>query len=261
MILIEKLTRVFGRGTPNEVRALREVSLGIDAGEFVVVIGTNGSGKSTLLNGIAGGFQPDSGRISLNGIDVTRMTGHQRARHIGRVFQNPFSGTAPTMTIAENLRLASLRGIPKRLSIGLDNREMARLRERTAELGMGLENRLETPIGLLSGGQRQALTLLMATLRQPDILLLDEHTAALDPRSAEQVMLLTERMVREHRLTTLMVTHDMQEAVGHGSRLLMMHEGTVELDLSGDEKKRLTPAILMETFAELRTMRSNGDRT
>ncbi|MEP7217981.1 MAG: ATP-binding cassette domain-containing protein, partial [Bacteroidota bacterium] len=162
MILIEKLTRVFGRGTPNEVRALREVSLGIGAGEFVVVIGTNGSGKSTLLNGIAGGFQPDSGRISLNGIDVTRMTGHRRARHIGRVFQNPFSGTAPTMTIAENLRLASLRGIPKRLSIGLDNREMARLRERTAELGMGLENRLETPIGLLSGGQRQALTLLMA---------------------------------------------------------------------------------------------------
>ncbi|MDB5034488.1 MAG: transporter-related protein [Chlorobi bacterium] len=254
MILIEKLTKIFGRGTPNEVRALREVSLGIDAGEFVVVIGTNGSGKSTLLNAIAGGFPPDSGRISLNGRDVTRMTDHQRARHIGRVFQNPFSGTAPTMTIAENLRLASLRGIPKRLSIGLDNGEMARLKERSAELGMGLETRLETPIGLLSGGERQALTLLMATLRRPDILLLDEHTAALDPRSAEQVMRLTERIVREHHLTTLMVTHDMEEAVHHGSRLLMMHEGTVALDLRAEAKAGLTPAILLGKFAELRIM-------
>lgn len=254
MITIEHCTKTFGTGTPAAVRALNDVSLRMAAHEFIVVIGTNGSGKSTLLNLIAGAIAPDAGRIVIDGTDVTRMEAYQRARFIGRVFQNPFSGTAPTMTVAENLRLAGLRGDRKRASIGLDRKEMERLRERARELGMGLEERIDTPIGLLSGGERQALTLLMATLREPKILLLDEHTAALDPRSAGQVMAITNAIITRHHLTALMVTHDMAEAVGHGSRLIMMHQGRVHLDLAGEEKMKLTPEALLARFAELRQL-------
>jgi len=254
MITIDNLSITFGRGTPNQVRALDDLSLAIAAHEFVIVIGTNGSGKSTLMNAIAGSIVPESGRIHIDGHDLTRTPSHRRARYIGRVFQNPFSGTAPTMTIAENLRLAALRGEPKRFSIGLSAAETKRLHERCAELGMGLENRLDTPIGLLSGGERQALTLLMATLREPRILLLDEHTAALDPRSAEQVLALTERMVARHALTTLMVTHDMEEAVRFGSRLVMMHAGRVAMDVSGDTKRDLTPPMLFDRFRAMKEL-------
>ncbi len=251
MIAIDAVSKLFGKGTSSEVRALDAVSLSIAAHEFVIVIGTNGSGKSTLLNAIAGSFPPDTGRILIDDLDVTRLPNHERARFIGRVFQNPFSGTAPHMTIAENLRLAALRGTRKGLTVGLNRSSRRELQDRCAELGMGLEHRMETPIGLLSGGQRQALTLLMATLREPRILLLDEHTAALDPKSAEQVLRLTETLVMKHRLTTLMVTHDMQEAVRFGSRLLMMHQGMVVSDRSGAEKCSVTEQELISSFVSL----------
>ncbi len=252
MIGIQHCWKTFGAGTPVEVRALHDLSLTIAAQEFIVVIGTNGSGKSTLLNTIAGTVLPDAGRVTIQGIDVTSMENHRRAGFIGRVFQNPFSGTAPSMTIAENLRLAQLRGATKGLRIGLSQDRLEMFRERSAELGMGLENRLETPIGLLSGGQRQALTLLMATLREPAILLLDEHTAALDPRSAEQVMMLTNRIIERHRLTALMVTHDMVEAARFGSRLIMMHMGEIVLDITGDRKREASPQLLLQHFTALR---------
>jgi putative ABC transport system ATP-binding protein len=252
MIELDSITTTFGRGTLNEVRALDRLSLRVPEGEALAIIGSNGSGKSTLLNAIAGNYPIDSGSIVIDGTDVTRMGPHRRAAYIGRVFQNPFSGTAPNMTIAENLRLAALRGLPKRLKVGLDGQEIARLRARAAELGLGLEDRLETPIGLLSGGQRQALTLLMATLRQPRVLLLDEHTSALDPKSAEQIVALTVRIVAEDRLTALMVTHDMEEAVGFGDRLIMMHAGRIAMDISGSGKSELTPAHLLEKFTEVR---------
>jgi putative ABC transport system ATP-binding protein len=258
MITIEHCTKIFGAGTPNHVRALDDVSLEIATHEFIIVIGTNGSGKSTLLNAIAGTIFPDAGRITIDGVDVTRMDAHRRARFIGRVFQNPFSGTAPTMTVGENLRLASLRGARKGLRLGLGRDELGRIRERASELGMGLEDRIDTPMGLLSGGQRQALTLLMATLREPRILLLDEHTAALDPKSAEQVMELTNAIIARHKLTALMVTHDMAEAVGYGSRLVMMHAGTIHVDYSGDAKQSLTPEMLLERFADLRRVPAVG---
>lgn len=252
MIRIDRLSKCFSRGTPDQVVALDDVSLDIGEGEFVVVIGSNGSGKSTLLNALAGSIRPDEGRIIIDDRDVTHLEEYRRAGFIGRVFQNPFSGTAPTMTIAENLRLADLRGLPKRIAIGLKSSEKERLRTRVAALGMDLENRLDAPIGLLSGGQRQALTLLMATLRRPRILLLDEHTAALDPKSAEQVMRLTEETVTDHRLTTLMVTHDMDQAARFGSRLIMMHQGRIAFDVSGEEKQEVTAEILLAKFTEVR---------
>ena len=260
MIHIDNCSVTFGRGTPNQVQALDRVSFEVAAREFVVMIGTNGSGKSTLMNVIAGGVSPDDGRIFIDGDDVTPLPGHRRARYIGRVFQNPFSGTAPTMTIAENLRLASLRGEPKRLRIGLGGRTMAVLRERCAELGMGLENRLDTPIGLLSGGERQALTLLMATLREPRVLLLDEHTAALDPRSAEAVLSLTDRIIARHELTALMVTHDMEEAARFGTRLVMMHQGSIVMDIAGEEKRGLSAADVLTRFGETREKRMQNSK-
>lgn len=249
MIEITNCTKTFGEGTPNMVVALANVTLTIPDGQFLVVIGANGSGKSTLLNGIAGAFIPDTGSITLDGVDVTHQPAYRRARHIGRVFQNPFAGTAPTMTVAENLRLAALRGLPKRPLLGLHRTFRNQLRNRVADLEMGLENRMDTPIGLLSGGQRQALTLLMATFRPPAILLLDEHTAALDPGSAATVMELTERLVKEKRLTTLMVTHDMEQAIAVGDRLMMMERGAVAMDIQQAEKSHLTVAGLLARFA------------
>jgi putative ABC transport system ATP-binding protein len=251
MISIESVVKTYGNGETGAVRALNAVTLKIETHEFVVIIGTNGSGKSTLLNAIAGTVIVDGGRIHIGETDVTGLPAHDRARYIGRVFQNPFTGTAPHMTIAENLCLASLRGVRKGLRTGLTRKTRQMLRDRCAEIGMGLEDRMETPIGLLSGGQRQALTLLMATLREPDILLLDEHTAALDPASARNVLSLTTAIVARQKLTTIMVTHDMAEAAGFGTRLLMMDRGHIVRDVTGTDKERLSEHDLLQSFLSL----------
>src|SRR5436309_7975406 len=252
MLQLRELQKTFFGGTLNEVRALRGVSLQIEEGSFVTVIGTNGSGKSTLLNAVAGSFFVDRGAIAIAGRDVTRWPEHRRAAMIGRVFQNPFSGTAPTMTVAENLALAARRGLGRGLGSLLPARMQKELRDRVATLNMQLETRMHNPIGTLSGGQRQALTLLMATWRRPELLLLDEHTAALDPKSADQIVRLTDRIVSQHRLTTLMVTHSMQQAATLGDRLIMMHRGKVIHDIRGVEKKRVRASELLERFEELR---------
>ena len=252
MLELSNISKTFHAGTPNEVRALKEVSLSIEEGSFVIVIGTNGSGKSTLLNAVAGTFDPDEGSIHLSGRDVTRWPEFKRARLIGRVFQNPFSGTAPNMSIAENLAMAARRGKARGLGWALKPSRMAEFRQRIQPLGMGLESRLDNSIGSLSGGQRQALTLLMATWLRPRLLLLDEHTAALDPKSAEQVIRLTREVVARDRLTTLMVTHSMQQAAGMGDRLIMMNKGEIIRDFRGREKQRLQPADLLAIFEEVR---------
>lgn len=252
MLEISNLYKTFNAGTINEVKALQDVSLTIPDGSFVCVLGTNGSGKSTLLNAVAGNFIPDSGTITLNNRNITRWPEHKRARQIGRVFQNPFSGTAPAMTIAENLSLAAKRGKKRGLGWGLPAPVLRELRTRVMNLNMGLEDRLNSPIGKLSGGQRQALTLLMASWLKPDLLLLDEHTAALDPKTGSKVIELTDRIVTESHLTTLMVTHSMQQAVHFGDRIIMMHQGRIRFDFSGEEKKRLKVTDLLALFDEIR---------
>jgi putative ABC transport system ATP-binding protein len=252
VLTLERITKTFHAGTPNEVRALRGVSLSMAAGSFVVVIGTNGSGKSTLLNAVAGSFPVDGGTITLDGRDITRWPEHRRAALIGRVFQNPFSGTAPSMTIEENLVLAARRGLGRGLGWALRAGRRDELRDRVRQLNMGLEDRLGNPIGTLSGGQRQALTLLMATWLRPTLLLLDEHTAALDPKSADQVIRLSEDIVAAHRLTTMMVTHSMAQAANLGDRLIMMQRGEVLHDFTGAEKRRLRTDDLLARFEEVR---------
>jgi len=252
MLEISSIRKIFNPGTPNEVRALQGVDLTITEGSFVIVIGTNGSGKSTLLNAVAGSFLVDSGTIRLAGNNVTRWPEHRRATFIGRVFQNPFSGTAPHMSIAENLTLAAKRGHRRGLGWALKSHFASTMRERISRLGMGLENRLDNAIGSLSGGQRQALTLLMATWLKPKLLLLDEHTAALDPKSADQVIRLSEEIIARDQLTTLMVTHSMQQAVNLGDRLLMMHRGRIIDDLQGAEKRRLRVDDLLARFEDVR---------
>ena len=252
MLQLRDLRKTFFQGTPNEVRALRGVSLQIDEGSFVIVIGTNGSGKSTLLNAVAGSFIVDRGAISIAGRDITRWPEHRRAAMIGRVFQNPFSGTAPSMTVAENLALAARRGQARGLGRLLPARIQNELRDRVATLNMQLETRMHNPIGTLSGGQRQALTLLMATWRRPDLLLLDEHTAALDPKSADQIVRLTEQIVSEHKLTTLMVTHSMQQAAALGDRIVMMNQGTVHADYTGTHRRHVRAEDLIRRFDEIR---------
>ncbi|MBI3782310.1 MAG: ATP-binding cassette domain-containing protein [Deltaproteobacteria bacterium] len=252
MLEARAIAKTFHGGTANEVRALRGVDLELEAGSFVIVIGMNGSGKSTLLNAVAGTFFVDSGTIRLAGHDVTGWPEHKRARFIGRVFQNPFSGTAADMSIAENLALAARRGKVRGLSWALPRRFRGTLQECVRSLGMGLEDRLDNAIGSLSGGQRQALTLLMATWVKPELLLLDEHTAALDPKSAEQVIRLSEEVIARDRLTTLMVTHSMQQATALGDRLIMMYQGRVLHDFRGAEKQRLRPEDLLARFEEVR---------
>jgi len=252
MLELQGLRQTFNPGTVNEVRALQGVDLTLDEGSFVVVLGTNGSGKSTLLNAVAGSFFVDEGRIRLDGHDVTRWPEHRRASLIGRVFQNPFSGTAPGMSIAENFALAARRGRPRGLGWALAPDLMGPLRDRVAGLRMGLEDRLDNAIGSLSGGQRQALTLLMATWLRPRLLLLDEHTAALDPKSADQVITLSDEVIRRDGLTTLMVTHSMAQAVAYGDRIIMMHRGRVVHDFRGAEKRRLRPEDLIDRFDEIR---------
>lgn len=252
MLELRDLHKTFNAGTVNEMRSLQGVSLTLEEGSFVMVLGTNGSGKSTLLNAVAGSFMVDSGSIRLDGHDMTRWPEHKRARYIGRVFQNPFSGTAANLSIAENLALAARRGLPRGLGFALGSSQRESMREVVAALGMGLEDRLDNIIGSLSGGQRQAITLLMATLVKPRLLMLDEHTAALDPKSADQVIRITDRVVTRDRLTTLMVTHSMAQAVSLGDRLIMMHRGRIIADLSGAEKRRLRPDDLLARFEDVR---------
>jgi putative tryptophan/tyrosine transport system ATP-binding protein len=252
MLEVRQIRKVFNPGTPNEVRALQAVDLILQDHSFMVIIGTNGSGKTTLLNMVAGTFFPDSGSIHLEGQDITRWPEYRRAKLIGRVFQNPFSGTAPQMSIAENLALAARRGLARGMGWALNRKVSSDFRERVRQLNLGLEDRLDNPIGTLSGGQRQALTLLMATWLKPKLLLLDEHTAALDPKSADQVISLTDEIVEREKLTTLMVTHSMHQAVNLGERLIMMNRGEIIQDFQGAEKNRLRVDDLLTRFEEVR---------
>ena len=252
MLEAQGLAKTFNPQTPNEVKALNGVDLSITEGSWVVVVGTNGSGKSSLLNAIAGTFFVDTGEIHLDGQDLTRRAEHQRAKFIGRVFQNPFSGTAANMSIEENFALAARRGMSRGLTWALHTEFRESLKERVQRLNLGLEDRLSNTIGSLSGGQRQALTMLMATWVRPKLLLLDEHTAALDPKSADQVIRLTEDIVSRDKLTTLMVTHSMQQAASLGDRLVMMHRGQIIHDLRGAEKGRARVDDLLARFEEVR---------
>ncbi|HIT31106.1 MAG TPA: ATP-binding cassette domain-containing protein [Candidatus Scatomorpha stercoravium] len=249
MLELNNVSKTFNPGTINAKTALRGLNLKLNDGDFVTVIGGNGAGKSTMLNAIAGVFDIDGGSIVIDGEDITRRSEHKRAAFIGRVFQDPMMGTAPTMTIEENLALAARRGRRRTLAWGIRKAERSEFRDRLASLGLGLEDRMTTRAGLLSGGQRQALTLLMASLVKPRLLLLDEHTAALDPATAGRVLELSDEIVSEDHLTTLMVTHNMRDAIEHGNRLIMMNEGRIVLDIAGEEKKRLTVDSLLAKFS------------
>jgi putative ABC transport system ATP-binding protein len=248
MITLEGIEVTFGRGTALETKALRGVSLAIEAGQFVTVIGSNGAGKSTLLGVLSGDVTPDEGSIVIDGRDVTRLPAHRRAELVARVFQDPKAGTCEGLTIEENMALGAARGSVRGLKIALTSTRRQQFRDSLAELGLGLENRLGDPVGLLSGGQRQAVSLLMAALSPMKILLLDEHTAALDPRTAELVLDLTEKIVQRHRLTTLMVTHSMRQALDHGTRTLMLHEGKVAFDVAGEARAGLGVPDLLRLF-------------
>ena len=250
MLDITDVRKTFNVKTVNERIALDGISLHLEAEDFVTVIGGNGAGKSTLLNAIAGVWPVDSGSIVIDSRDITGMPEHKRVIVLGRVFQDPMMGTAATMQIEENLALAARRGDSRTLKTGITREERAAYRDQLAQLGLGLEDRMTAKVGLLSGGQRQALTLLMATLKKPKLLLLDEHTAALDPRTAAKVLELSEKIIRENHLMTLMVTHNMKDAIRYGNRLIMMNEGRIILDISGEEKKQLTIERLMEAFAK-----------
>lgn len=248
MLEIRNISKTFNKGTVNEKKALSGLSLTLEDGDFVTVIGGNGAGKSTLLNAIAGTWFVDRGKIILDGEDLTRIPEYKRASFLGRVFQDPMKGTAPDMEIAENLSIAARRGKKRRLVRGIRKGERSEYRELLSQLELGLEDRLSTKVGTLSGGQRQALTLLMASLNKPKLLLLDEHTAALDPKTAAKVLELTDKIVTKDNLTTLMITHNMRDAIKHGNRLIMMHEGKVAVDIRGEEKKNLTIEQLLELF-------------
>lgn len=249
MLDVNNISKTFNPGTINEKKALDGLDLHIKDGEFVTVIGGNGAGKSTLLNAVAGVWPVDSGSIILGGENITGLPEHKRAKFIGRVFQDPMMGTAPDMWLEENLALAMRRGERRTLRWEITNAEREMYREQLKSLGLGLEDRLKVKVGLLSGGQRQALTLLMATLRKPRLLLLDEHTAALDPATAAKVLDLSDSLIAENGLTALMITHNMSDAIRHGNRLIMMNAGRIILDISGEDKKRLTKKDLLEQFA------------
>lgn len=251
MLTLTNVTKIFNRGTVNEKVALRGLSLHLNKGDFVTVIGGNGAGKSTMLNMISGAYLPDSGSIVLDGNDISRLPEHARAKYLGRVFQDPMMGTAADMQIDENLAMAKRRGENRTLAWGIAHGERKEYREALASLGLGLESRLSDKVGLLSGGQRQAITLLMATLKEPDLLLLDEHTAALDPKTAAKVLELTNEFVTRSGLTTLMVTHNMKDALRMGNRLIMMNEGRVVFDVAGEEKDALKVADLLQKFEEV----------
>lgn len=260
MLEIKGIYKTFNPGTVNEKRALNGLSLNLNDGDFVTVIGGNGAGKSTLLNAVAGVWPVDEGSILIDGANVARLAEHKRAKYIGRVFQDPMMGTAATMQIEENLALAARRGQRRGLKSGIAKAERERYREILKTLDLGLEDRLTSKVGLLSGGQRQALTLLMATLRKPKLLLLDEHTAALDPKTAAKVLDTTEKIVTRDSLTTLMITHNMKDAIAHGNRLIMMYDGRIVLDISGQEKKALTVEHLLEQFSRASGAEFANDR-
>jgi putative tryptophan/tyrosine transport system ATP-binding protein len=248
MLKVSHISKTFFPGTTNEVKALSDVSLEIPPGSFTAIIGTNGSGKSTLLNAIAGTFLPDNGTITIDNINISHWSEHKRARLIGRVFQNPFAGTAADMTIAENIVMSMRRGLRRQLKIAVSKSAREEIAERIRMLKMGLEDRLDNPIGTLSGGQRQALTLLMATWLKPKLLLLDEHTAALDPKSAAKIAELTSEIIRKEQLTALMVTHSMQQAIDLPDRIVMMHRGEIIEDFQKETKKRIRIPDLIEVF-------------
>lgn len=248
MLTITNVRKTFNKGTINEKKALNGINLHLESGDFVTIIGGNGAGKSTMLNMIAGVYPIDSGKIVIDGINISREPEHRRAKYIGRVFQDPMRGTAANMEIQENLAMALRRGKIRGLGWGIRNNEKDYYRTALAQLDLGLQTRMTSKVGLLSGGQRQALTLLMATLQKPKLLLLDEHTAALDPKTARKVLELTEKIVNEQELTTLMVTHNMKDAIQIGNRLIMMHEGRIIYDVSGEDKKKLQVEDLLEKF-------------
>lgn len=260
MLEMRHVTKIFNRGTVDEKVALDDLSLTLNDGEFVTVIGGNGAGKSTMQNAICGTWQPDAGQIILDGIDVTSLPEHKRAKYLGRVYQDPMTGTAAGMQIEENLALAARRGKKRTLRSMISKSEREEYQKLLSELGLGLETRLKAKVGTLSGGQRQALTLLMATLQRPKLLLLDEHTAALDPKTAARVMELTEKIVNETKLTTLMITHNMRDAIQYGDRLIMLHDGRIILDISGEEKQKLTVAELLAMFTKASGDEFSDDR-
>lgn len=251
MLELHQVCKTFNPGTVNEKAALNHLSLTLEEGDFVTVIGGNGAGKSTMLNAISGVWPVDAGTVRIDGVDVTELSEHRRAVYLGRVFQDPMVGTAGNMTIEENLALAARRGEKRTLRWGIKKSEREQFKELLRPLGLGLEDRLTAKVGLLSGGQRQALTLLMASLKKPKVLLLDEHTAALDPKTAAKVLELSDQIVEEHKLTTLMVTHNMKDAIVHGNRLIMMYDGRIVIDVSGEEKKKLTVPDLLALFSKV----------
>ena len=260
MLELHQVCKTFNPGTVNEKAALNHLSLTLEEGDFVTVIGGNGAGKSTMLNAISGVWPVDEGTIRIGGVDVTDLPEHRRALYLGRVFQDPMVGTAANMTIEENLALAARRGEKRTLRWGIKKSEREQFKELLRPLGLGLEDRLTAKVGLLSGGQRQALTLLMASLKKPKVLLLDEHTAALDPKTAAKVLELSDQIVEEHRLTTLMVTHNMKDAIAHGNRLIMLDAGRVILDIRGEDKKKLTVPDLLARFTAASGEEVESDR-
>ena len=260
MLKLHNIHKTFNIGTINEKVALNGVDLTLNEGDFVTVIGGNGAGKSTMLNAIAGVWPIDEGSILIDGVDVTGLPEHKRAQYLGRVFQDPMTGTTATMQIEENLALASRRGKKRGLSWGISAEEKKEYKEMLKMLDLGLEDRMTSKVGLLSGGQRQALTLLMATLQKPKLLLLDEHTAALDPKTAAKVLELTDKIVAENNLTTIMITHNMKDAIAHGNRLIMMNEGNVVLDIGPEEKKKLTVEDLLQKFEDVSGQEFTSDK-
>ena len=251
MLKLDNIHKTFNPGTINEKIALNGVNLTLNEGDFVTVIGGNGAGKSTTLNAIAGVWPIDSGKIYIGGDDVTKLSEHKRAKYLGRVFQDPMTGTATTMSIEENMAIAARRGEKRGLSWGITHQERDTYREMLKALDLGLEDRITSKVGLLSGGQRQAITLLMASIKKPKLLLLDEHTAALDPKTAAKVLEISDKIIAENHLTAMMVTHNMKDAIVHGNRLIMMHEGKVILNISGEEKKKLTVEDLLHQFEKV----------
>ena len=260
MLELDNIHKTFNPGTINEKIALDGVNLKLNPGDFVTIIGGNGAGKSTTLNAIAGVWSVDAGTIKINGTDITSLPEYKRAKFLGRVFQDPMTGTAATMSIEENMAIASRRGKKRSLKWGVTKEERAKYREMLASLGLGLEDRLTSKVGLLSGGQRQAITLLMASIVKPDLLLLDEHTAALDPKTAAKVLEISDKIIEENNLTAMMVTHNMKDAIAHGNRLIMMHEGRIIYDVAGEEKKALHVSDLLKKFEDVSGGELDNDR-
>ena len=260
MLELKNVCKTFNAGTVNEKQVLRNLDLTLKEGDFVTIIGGNGAGKSTMLNMVAGVYPVDSGSIAIDGVDVTKLPEHKRAKYIGRVFQDPRMGTATDMWVEENMSIANKRGMKRGLRWAITNKDREMFKKELKQLDLGLEDRLNTKMGLLSGGQRQAITLLMAAMKKPKLLLLDEHTAALDPKTAAKVLEITDKLISENNLTALMVTHNMKDAIAHGNRLIMMNAGRIIIDVSGEEKKKLTVESLLAEFSRASGAEFASDR-